>query len=616
MDIGGYAYRPPFVVIRRLAADVIIGCTFSDESLQIRRKVLILADGTIDTQTCCGETYRFSYTRACRHGTVATKDQLGPCCAAHCAATAKRDNGQSCLSKNWPVVLDPRPRLYDKRQMSLTNGFADVQANRPFAIRVANFGASERTLSKNQVLRFANPAPDTVFQVDLPEDAFSRQSAERVCADEISLSHSEESPVSETGGDAKRGASFRNALLELPMHSGVTTRVKEPELPPSVDDLDLSHLDKKLQKRFRKMLSAFTGMWDGNLGVIMDTEHLITLREDAKSFRINPYRTGPAGRTEIRKAVTAMKEDGIIREAKSEWASPVVLIPKSDGSMRFCVDYCRLNELTVRDSYPLPRMEDCLDSLGEAAFFTTLDWNSVFWQIPAAVEDRATTAFNFHEVCFEFCRMTFGLCNAPATFQRTVYMLLSGYRLRTCLVYLDDIIMFSNTAEEHVDHVRFVLTVLKEAGFSLKLKKCKFFAKSVDYLGHAIRPGRLEVATKNTEAVKRFKEPTTQTELRSFLGFCNVYRRFVPNFARTAAPLNAFLRKGCTTELTPFNEEQSAVFELLKKALLSAPIMRLPRADLPYSVDTDACNHRVGCALLQTYPDGTRHPIGFWSRTG
>ena len=188
--------------------------------------------------------------------------------------------------------------------------------------------------------------------------------------------------------------------------------------------------------------------------------------------------------------------------------------------------------------------------------------------------------------------MPFGLCNAPATFQRTVDMLLSGYRRRTCLVYLEDIIVFSNTAEEHIDHLREVLAVLKEAGFSLKLKKCKFFSKSVDYLGHVIRPGRLEVATKKTEPVKCFEDSTMQTELRSFLGFCNVYRRFVPNFARTAAPLNAFRKKGCTTELPPFNEEQSAAFELFKKALLSPPILRLPRADLPYAVDTDACNHQ------------------------
>ena len=291
------------------------------------------------------------------------------------------------------------------------------------------------------------------------------------------------------------------------------------------------------------MLSAFTGMWDGNLGVIKDAEHRVSLREDAKSFRINPYRTGPAGRTEIRMAVTAMKEDSAIRDAKSEWASRVVLIPKSDGSMRFCVDYCGLNERTVRDSYPLPRMEDCLDSPGEAEFFTTLDCNSGYWQIPVAEEDRAKIAFTCHEGCLEFCRMPIGLCNAPATFQRIVDMLLSGYRSRTCLVSLDDIIVFRKNAEEHIAHVREVLTVLKEAGLSLKLKKCKFFATSVDYFGHVTRPGQLEVATKNTEAVKRFKEPTTQTEQRSFLGLFNIYRRFVPKFARIAAPLNAFLKK-------------------------------------------------------------------------
>ena len=183
---------------------------------------------------------------------------------------------------------------------------------------MANFGAGELILAKNQVLDFASPAPHKVFRATLTEDDFSRKSAERVCADEFSLSHSEESPVSETDGDAKRGASFRDALLELPMHSGVTTRVEEPEIPPSVDDLDLSQLDKKLQKRFRKILSAFAGIWDGNPGVIQDEEHRVTFRDDPKSFLINTYRTGPAGRTEIRMAVTAMKEDGVIPDAKSD----------------------------------------------------------------------------------------------------------------------------------------------------------------------------------------------------------------------------------------------------------------------------------------------------------
>ena len=233
MDIGGYACRQPVVVVRRLAAEVIIGYTFLDDhadSLQIRRKILILAYGTV---------VPIRRRAAGKHTVVRTRERvevapLPP--KANLVHAARRivlpPQSETIVKvvcgRTGPVVLDPRPRLYDKRQVSLTNGFADVKANRPFAIRVANFGASERTLAKNQVLGFANPAKDTVFQVDLPEDDFSRQSAERVCADGISLSHSEESPVSETDGDAKRGASFRNALLELPMHSGVTTRVMEP----------------------------------------------------------------------------------------------------------------------------------------------------------------------------------------------------------------------------------------------------------------------------------------------------------------------------------------------------------------------------------------------------
>ena len=211
--------------------------------------------------------------------------------------------------------------------------------------------------------------------------------------------------------------------------------------------------------------------------------------------------------------------------------------------------------------------------------------------------------------------MPFGLCNAPATFQRTLDILLAGLRWQSCLVYLEDIIVFSRSIEDHFKHLCEILAILEEAGLSLKLKKCNFFTKTVDDLGHVIRPGKLEVADKNTAALQGFKEPTTQTQLRSFLGMCNVYRRFVPNFARVAAPLNQLLKKGKGPDLEPLDEAQRGAFELLKQALSEPPVLRLPQKDLPYSVDTDASAYQIGCAFMQTYSDGTRHPIGFWSRS-
>ena len=207
--------------------------------------------------------------------------------------------------------------------------------------------------------------------------------------------------------------------------------------------------------------------------------------------------------------------------------------------------------------------------------------------------------------------MPFGLCNAPATFQRAMDIALSQYNWQKCLVYLDDIIIFSKSFDQHVQDVQAVLTVLQQTGIGLKLKKCDFFRKKLEYLGHTVTPGKLAVANKTIDAVRDFVQPLTQTQLRSFLGLCNVYRRFVPNFARVAAPLNQLLKKDTPANLPEFTNEQYNSFRSLQKALTSAPILALPRTDRPYSVDTDACNYQVGCALFKTDEDGIRHPVRY-----
>ena len=224
--------------------------------------------------------------------------------------------------------------------------------------------------------------------------------------------------------------------------------------------------------------------------------------------------------------------------SQSESACPVVLIQMPEGSPRVCIDYRQLNERTVRDSYPIPRMDDCLDSLGDAQFFSTVECNAGYWQMPLAELDKPKTAFTCHCGTYQCRRLPFGLCHAPATFQRVFDMILSGVKWQNVLVYFDDLIIFSADAESHLSHLDTMLTLLGKQRVTLKAQKCHLFTHEVEYLGHVVRPGRLSVNEKSLKAIKKASFPQTQTQQRSFLGMCNVNRRFTVDFAKTAKPLN------------------------------------------------------------------------------
>ncbi len=196
----------------------------------------------------------------------------------------------------------------------------------------------------------------------------------------------------------------------------------------------------------------------------------------------------------IKAEIECMLTQGVIERAMSEWACPVVIVLKHDGSALFCVDCRKLNACTIRESYPTPRIEDCIDSLGESKIFTTLDCNSGYCQILIDEADRNKTAFLSHMGSYRFTRMQFGLTNAPAMFQRPVDILIFGVNWQFCLVYLDDIVVYSKSEEDHIRHIDELLSILRKAGLSLKFKKSNFFCRSVDYLGHRITLGRLEVA--------------------------------------------------------------------------------------------------------------------------
>ena len=267
-------------------------------------------------------------------------------------------------------------------------------------------------------------------------------------------------------------------------------------------------------------------MFSGKLGTIKVAKHHIKLKPGTAPIHQAPYRAGPDKREKIRAEIEYQLKAGVIEPASTEWASPVLLAPKKDDTNRFCIDFRRLNALTIPDTYPLPRMDDCIDSLSTARVFSLLDALWGYWQILLAEEDRDKTTFTSHMGTHRYLRMPFGLRNAPATFQRIIDITLSGVRWRFCLIYLDDVIVFSKNHEEHLDHLDHVLGLLEEAGIKLKLKKCFFFKEEVEYLGHRIRPGTLSVYSdsKATKAVRDSKFPQTPTQMKAFLGSANVYR--------------------------------------------------------------------------------------------
>ena len=329
------------------------------------------------------------------------------------------------------------------------------------------------------------------------------------------------------------------------------------------------------------------------------TPQRIALHPGTRPIRSQSSRTGFHHRRLVADKVAKQLQIGAIEPSQAVWSFPVVMVPKLDGSSRFGVDYSRLKDLTVKDTYPLPRMDDCIDFLGEASVFSMLDCNSGYWQIPVADEDQDKTIFTCHEGTYKSVRLLFGLTNAPATFQRAIDMILSGVKWKTFLVYLYDVIVFSRTFEEHITPMREVFVLLSRAGVSLKASKCFLFQEKVEYLGHIVGHGHMRVNEKSLMGLRRPELPRTKKDLRSFLGMCSVYGRFVKDYAHVARTLTALTSPKVSDPNPPFSQDQRDAFEKLKRRLTIPQIRELSRSTGAYVLDTDASDYQVGCGLTQ-----------------
>ena len=346
-----------------------------------------------------------------------------------------------------------------------------------------------------------------------------------------------------------------------------------------------------------------------DLGLTSLVEHCIDTG-DAKPCRQALRRTPAAYAHIMDEQVQLMLKQGIIKPSVSDWSSNVVLVKKKDQTYRFCVDFRALNACSVRDMQPIPRIDSCLEALAGASWFTTLDMRSGFFQVKIREEDAKKTNFITRNGAYSFKIMPMGLCNSTATFRRLMNIVMARLTYESCLVYLDDVIIFSNTVKEHLERLEVVLGRFRKACLKIRADKCHVLQREVNFLGFRVNQHGVGTQRSKVEAIINWPTPRNLKETRSFVGLCSYYRNLVQGFAGIAEPVHALTKKGARWN---WNEDCQEAFEELKRRLTSALIMTLPQDDDVYVLDTDASDCHIG-AVLSVIRQNTEAVVAYGSR--
>ena len=417
--------------------------------------------------------------------------------------------------------------------------------------------------------------------------------------------------IAATTGSVASGTTGNLNNLVTSTAPGGPDDTKIPEHMNTLVDEEI--LDNNQNDMAAEMLFEFIPLFAKSKDDLTVTDfdmHSMKMKSE-KTIKQGLRRMPLARRRLVKEELRRMLRLGIIEPSYSSWASPIVLVEKKDGTVRFCVDFRLVNDLLVKDSYPLPRIDDSIDALRGSQWFSTLDLQSGYWQLPMDPKDKDKTAFITPFGLYQFKVLPFGLASAPATFERLMERVLSGLHWEICLVYLDDIIIFSRSFEEHLMRLRTVLSRLRDANLKLSPKKCKLFRREVHFLGHVVSSRGVETDPAKIEAVVAWPRPRNLKEVRSFLGLCSYYRRFVKGFSTIAKPLHQLTEKDHKFLWTPECEE---AFMALKAALTTPPVLGYPAENGSYILDADASAVGVG-AVLSQIQDGTERVITYYSST-
>ena len=379
---------------------------------------------------------------------------------------------------------------------------------------------------------------------------------------------------------------------------------------------ELNHLDQEKRQKMEAIINECYECFAKDkfdVGLMGDSEAQIKLKED-KFISKKPYRCSFPDRKEIESQISKLLEHGMIEESNSPFASPVTLaFKKEDGrKTRLCVDYRELNKIVVPEAQPFPRIEDLMENVSSCKWFTAVDINSAFWSIPIRLKDRKKTAFITQKGHWQWKVLPFGYKNSPAVFQRTLARIIKKYNLEEfCVNYIDDMLIFSKTFEEHLEHIQSLFEAIKKEGFKLKLKKCNFAKHSIKFLGHIIKNGKVQPMNDNLHAIKEFERPKNKKMVRQILGKINFYRKFIDHCTQRLSPLHNLLKKNVEFKWT---EDCEKCFNDIKTYLCSTPILAIYDREKDIVIEVDASREGLGAVIKQTQEDGILHPIEYFSK--
>ena len=327
-----------------------------------------------------------------------------------------------------------------------------------------------------------------------------------------------------------------------------------------------------------------------------EIEFEIELAPGTEPISIVLYRMAPAELKELKVQMEELLSKGFVKTSTSPWGAPVLFVKKKDGSLRLCIDYRQLNQVTIRNQYLFPRIDDLFDHLQGAKVFSKIDLRSGYHQLKVRREDVPKTAFKTRYGHYEFLVMPFGLTNAPAAFMDLMNRVFGPYLDKFVIVFIDDILVYSSSKEEHAEHLRIILQTLREHQLYAKFIKCQFWLDRVAFLGHVVSAEGISVDPQKIEAIVDWKPPTNITEVRSFLGLAGYYRKFVEGFSKIATPLTKLTGK---EEKFIWSEACQNSFDELKQRLTTAPVLTLPSGSEGFTVYCDASKQGLGCVLMQ-----------------